>query len=1574
MRREPTFKTGTLTGAADLTIVAPIRKGFVPSLDAVTYKTRVERVLRTLHMGRQAGHEYDFARVLSDAVERVGRIQSIRIAILESDNGEPDKVMLAVTFDGSWESYIRVIWQKVARSLDLIFCNTEDYVLGGVQSFDQWGRWLRLRQAKTPFLYAPANLTFQDMQYLKTYEWRLRQDRDPVAAELAAGGIRLRTAEEVSDCLVREGLDPMNLGLDSKPDPLTTARRAFEQGMRGLASIHRLADVYLPGTPDGDVLHRAACELLREFVRMVTTPDGRLLYENPLAYAGLRFHDALAWLNATPDSKRDIPQPADVDLAALANVQGGIVKPYEDVTDGCLLLLSFGSAAALGDFLAKVKPTSATDTIGEAMVTVNIALALEGLRLAGMTDDEVVQLPEEFVQGMERRAGLLGDVRINHPRRWRLPPLNGTDGPKAMDLPQDDPAPRTDLSSVHLVLQLRLRNTRLDLDAARGVLWNWYLQCARDHAGMQLLSVQWLHRLRKDGAVHEHFGFIDSDSSPALSAADEGVRYPNRVQLGEILVGHDNAADRAPPEGERTPSQELLHDGSFLVVRKLRQDLGAMAKVLDAAAADCGAADDAGRKAHKQLVLAKMMGRWPIAAGPLAGRALANVSANGDNDFSFRNDGDGRQCPFHAHIRRANPRDQEDQADPPGSRPARLIRRSMSYGPVHDPDRAGSLQDERGLVFMTYNASIGEQFEVVQRWLTGGNSSGSFSGQADPFLGLAQAGRPRYFRFEDQSVGADGKPARATYRVRLDGSQDVHAEPAPLVRLEWGMYLFAPSLQALRQLAQRASQAGPARGWSVERGEAEIARLRRIEATAGTEAAFTAWKAAIEDPTAGSEFVSASIWAAIRNRHEGVLRTPYGTLVAGRQMVDQMLQDRERSLTATGYLPRMERSFGTLYLGLDAGHIEGRYERESDAVNEAIMALADSDVRFEAIVAEAAGQTRAAIDKLVKQAQDQAVIDREETWDLTFEGREIVDEVLAHFCESWFGLRERGPRPIFRRGGMHWSWNDGDAPYYPGHFMAPSRYTFQPHPGQDVERIGASHGVAVRDAMARYLDEYGKDLQEPVARAVLGSPAVAGDPGYAARTLAGVMMGFLPTTDGNLRRVLAEWLNDNTLWALRSAYRLVPPGDHAAENALTAKVRSAFVRAMQVRAVPDLLWRAVSRSHVVGCLAAGSGVPVRPGEMVVASLSSATQQCLEEGLEEVGHAFGGRRDLDGHPVHACPGYRPAMALMLGFFEGLVNATQALRAGPAPLSFSIEGRSPVARRAVGPMAVDFRLFNKINIDVDFLAPRIPLLVIGDSWVDTRYDFYRPSLGTALERAGYSVGDGRFRDPGWTVERLATTELKGLRTYLADPPASFQAIFLSAGGNDVAVTRQGEKVRLLTKLLNPKANSAAAALNEDALKAFVDEFLKGHFRALLQGITNRTKVPVLVHGYDHPFPDGTPAIPILNIGPWLKPAFDDAEMVDDLAERTKVMRVLIDRLNAMLKGVAAEFGGQVHHVDFTGIFERDGLTPANFKDYWADELHAGEKGLGLLLQALHKQLKGVGVKQARCEPAPVHRAAP
>ena len=80
MRKELTVKTKTLVGVSDLTIAAPIRPGLVPSLDSVTYKSRVKAVLKVLNTSRSSSHEYSLLRTFSDSVERVGQIHSVRIA------------------------------------------------------------------------------------------------------------------------------------------------------------------------------------------------------------------------------------------------------------------------------------------------------------------------------------------------------------------------------------------------------------------------------------------------------------------------------------------------------------------------------------------------------------------------------------------------------------------------------------------------------------------------------------------------------------------------------------------------------------------------------------------------------------------------------------------------------------------------------------------------------------------------------------------------------------------------------------------------------------------------------------------------------------------------------------------------------------------------------------------------------------------------------------------------------------------------------------------------------------------------------------------------------------------------------------------------------------------------------------------------------------------------------------------------------------------------------------------------------------------------------------------------------
>ncbi|WP_298881594.1 hypothetical protein [uncultured Bradyrhizobium sp.] len=1538
-------------------------------------------MLRALNGGRASAYEYELARVLSDSVDRVGRIHSVGIAVLEpADDAEDavDYVLLTATFDGSWEAYVRVIWQKAARLLDLIFCNTEGYVLGYENTYEDWGIWLKSRQSEAYFLYTTPDLTVDDTRFLRmeerVYRRALGADADRIVTE-----IKIPSPEEIArrsifqvDGLI--GVDPTNAGF-SKPLTLEAAGRPpFRHGVRALAGLYHLADFYPPGTHDGVILHRAAHELLPEFVAMIN--DGNS-YAVGIGRARLRIDEAITWLMKPPDvagPRVDLPSIPDNEqnLKDPGNVQAGIVKAYPDSDHGGLLLLQFATPAALAAFLNVLKVTTEADALNPGQIVTNIAFTVEGLRHAGLTDDEVRSLPEEFVQGMERRAGLLGDVRWNHPGRWRLPASNWALGVNAPDLPADDPTPRIDLGSVHAMLQLRHLSTATPIAETRAALLAEMKRLVGVDSGVRPLSIQWMQRQRDaSGSVLDHFGFKDGTSNPVLNKRDAGLRYSNQVHLGEILCGYPNVADKtAPLSDSSNRAHVMLRDGSFMALRKLRQDIEELEEVLlrsTRQATDAAAAGDPTPPLTRETFLAKMMGRWPT-GHPKAGEPLTPTPPPGPefNDFNYDYDAKAQLCPFHAHIRRANPRVRLTRADG-GARPPRIVRRGMSYGPpVKRSDSQAAkdaLQQERGLVFMAYNASLGEQFEVVQSWLAGGNSSGGSSGESDPFLGLAEAGRLRHFRFEHQGQ---------TVRMALDGSDRLHDEPRPFVRLEWGAYFFAPSTTALVSLQQWAASQGrkPLVPWSVDDGEKEIARLREIERVQGEAVAMAGWKTAIEDPDSAANFINSSIWAAIRERHGGVLRTPFGVLVADRDMVTQVLTDPYRHLTITGYLPRMQVSFGILYLGRDPGQEDQAYEKESVVCNDAIMAL-DQPAAFALARATTQEVLKTLVELSIKFAKD----DGEASWELTIDVRELLEPLLAVFCEEWFGLTEKDG--FFRKQGYRWDWTPDQPPNYPGHFLSPSRYIFQPHPNQQVEAIGAAHGSAVRTAMIGFLDRFKTTITAPVTRAVLDSQRAQGDIPYVARTVAGSMMGFIPTVEGNLRRILNEWLREGTLWSLRARYAGTAAADYT--DALN-RLRDDFIPAMQLRAVPELIWRTAVASFALGT--GEHTVDVKPGDIVVAGAVSATQQNLVDGRQDLYHAFGGNRWVAGHPTHACPGAHPALAVMLGFFSGLVESTLPLRAGPAPLTLSLDGRLPenpgspltLALETSMLTANDFRAFDlrsapiaalhdphEYQIRSANLLPRIAtaeLVTLGDSWL-FKFPFgLRPSLTSSLEKLGYAAADShRFGTSGARLEDMAgPNSLDALRNCFQNPDPFVpppQALLIGGGGNDIVAGYTTPSSTPLYKMLLQAPPAGTDPLIESEVHAFIDVKIANFYRTILDCLVNElnTNIPILIHDYDHSIPDNRPDPAA---GPWLHPIFN-ARGITDPAVSQGVIRRLIDRVGAMVATVATSYPGHVFPVKTAGTLEADPRFPQNYKLLWANEFHPTEAGYDLLAKVVADKLK-------------------
>lgn len=1515
MRRDLIVKTRGMSGSSDLTLLAPIKQGLIPSLESVTYRTRVKRLLAALNTGRTSAHEYSLLRAFSDAVERVGRIHSVRVAVIEPQ----DLVLLAVTFDGPWDSYIRVLWQKVGALLDVIFCNTVapdgiDYVAAYDHTFDEWLGWARRVQIETDFFYGTPAIAVDDVRYMKRDEWLHREHPPEPVTDLAATQYALPPVESVAWDTVAHGV-PEAIG------------EAAKMGFQTLAGLYRLTDLYPPREDEGKYLHRAARELLIEFRHM----RNKHLLDIPLELVGKRFDKQLEWLEAEPSIPHGGPPPKLGDPPAYdqADVQGGILHGYPGTTHGCLLFIAFDGPASAADFLAAVvsqlTPSSPRPEPGELVR--NLALTYEGLHTAGLLEEQLAWFPQEFREGMEMRAGILGDYRINHPRRWRLPVRNWP-APAAAE-PE-----RIELSAVHAVLQLRVGTkdeAKLEIDEVDNPDHPLHAEVERLErlwGNARLLAIQPMHRYEKGGEAVEHFGFVDGLSQPHIERPKPGTRHSDQVQLGEILLGYPNEADPAPPDSERTA---FLRNGSFLVVRKLRQDVEALDVAVASAAKSSGM--------EPVAILAKMMGR------ELDGKPLV-PSADERNDFDYRLDPKGSKCPFHSHVRRANPRGQpmKDPPEQPGRRTPRLMRRGMSYGPQYKRDPANdeerkTNERERGVVFMAYNSSIAEQFEVVQRWISGGNSSGGFSGQSDPFVGVAANKLPRVFRFENNG---------ATVRVAMDGWDGLVEEPRPIVRLEWGAYLFTPSFRTLskvRQIASRAPAVTPV--WSVKVG---VDRIQALLAIKDAKVAEKEWKIALEDSESQRTYLSASIWAAIRERHGGALWTPYGVLVVRHDLVMKVLgDDRTYSVDGPGdsYRKRMVSSIGEIYLGYDESNPE--YARQSAAANAAIGRISEEDA-FK-IAREA---TDAAFLELKKQALDQAGTAGHQRWELTVDLREILDKVFATLCDHWFGVLETDKRR-FLRGGTRGTWKPGDPPFYPGNFTAPSRYIFQPNPGDTVVKFGREYGVELTKAMALWIEDHrsaGTRPEGPVGDAIFGPVNNPAPTDLAARTLVGVMMGFLPPADGNLRLTMHEWLREGTFWSLRARNGRE---DLATYKDAMALMGSELCRAMQLRPSPELVWRSATQAHDLD-LGNGNRLGIKQGEMVVVSVVSATQQCLASGSDDVFPIFGGDRSSRPHPTHACPAYKAAFGVIAGVLGGLLARKESVRPGVAPGALVLEGPMPLKPVADLATQVAARLKARKLPEpapqaskcwlVNIVRKAKPLQVRNAtkvllSWGDSWFHYKSNSAGTTnitkyLLSQEYEFPVKPLGGNGAWLSKMAADpsefllELKNM-LHSNVPP---RAILLSAGGNDV--------VKATLETLLYKKGTAGGPINQKAMNDKIGGELRDYYVTILNEIKSLSdfSIPVLVHPYCHPIPDGRihPMFPE-NGYSWLYPSITTRMGYHKFDEGVQIMIEVIDRFEAMQKTLINAFPN-VTVVPSLKVL--DPFAEGTYQSLWDNELHPNIEG--------------------------------
>lgn len=232
----------------------------------------------------------------------------------------------------------------------------------------------------------------------------------------------------------------------------------------------------------------------------------------------------------------------------------------------------------------------------------------------------------------------------------------------------------------------------------------------------------------------------------------------------------------------------------------------------------------------------------------------------------------------------------------------------------------------------------------------------------------------------------------------------------------------------------------------------------------------------------------------------------------------------------------------------------------------------------------------------------------------------------------------------------------------------------------------------------------------------------------------------------------------------------------------------------------------------------------------------------------------------------------------------------------------------------------------------------LVAEGDSWFDYPWHDVLQMLEDdhgwdvdSVAHRGDRVEDMAYS--GGQLEELARTIEKLLRQSVIPT-----AILLSGGGNDVAGDQFG--------MLINHASSATRGLNADIVRGILEDRIRNAYITIIAAVTKlcRAKtenaIPIIIHGYDRPVPDGRGfaggwgPLP----GPWLEPGFR-AKGFQDLDVTTRMIGDLIDRFNRVLRDVAGTAGFEhVRYLDLRGTLS----TGSAYKTWWANELHPTRRG--------------------------------
>ena len=463
------------------------------------------------------------------------------------------------------------------------------------------------------------------------------------------------------------------------------------------------------------------------------------------------------------------------------DIQGFVLRGYNMPCER-FCFLHFPDAKSARHLLGQLLPAVTTGQLwegGKPQSTVNIAFTFKGLAALELPIATLISFPVEFQQGMKARANILGDTGKNAPEHWDELWREG---------------------HVHAWLAIHAL-TPAALDARHAEL-----SALVTSTGVRLLDAQDAGSLVIDGQLttKEHFGYTDGFGNPDYlgvcrsTQPGQGKLLPDGktwapLATGELLLGYADEAGELPV----APVPHILAaNGTFMVYRKLHENVGTYRNFLNTWAARYGSSSDDA----KEKLASKFIGRWrdgtPIESSPDAPDQAIVKDPNLNTDFTYGADASGSRCPIGAHVRRVHPRDAFGFNGKLVNR-RRITRRGLPYGPYtpEPPDPNAPLTQseiatldstDRGVVFMVLNACLSRQFEFVQQqWISYGNDA-HLGNEKDLLLGTHKEGE----RFSIQGDATAANPP--LFCTALPN----------FVELRGGDYFFLPSITALAMIAR----------------------------------------------------------------------------------------------------------------------------------------------------------------------------------------------------------------------------------------------------------------------------------------------------------------------------------------------------------------------------------------------------------------------------------------------------------------------------------------------------------------------------------------------------------------------------------------------------------------------------------------------------------------------------------------------------------------------------------------------------------------------------------------------------